>query len=130
MRILMDTSAYSNHIQNHPAIVEAVRKSERIYINPIAVGEIRYGFELGNRREENERRLRQFLRTPRVDVVAVDEETSVFYSAITASLKRAGTPIHSNDAWIAASAMQHGLQLLTSDAHFRLVTQVIVKCYP
>lgn len=55
-----------------------------------------------------------------------DAETSERYAVILDSLREAGTPIPTNDVWIAASAMQHGLRLLTTDAHYRNVAQVIV----
>jgi predicted nucleic acid-binding protein len=63
----------------------------------------------------------------RVDTVSIDEHTSIFYAKILNDLKRAGTPIPSNDVWIAASAMQHGLVLLTADAHFQRIPQIIVS---
>lgn len=36
-------------------------------------------------------------------------------------LRKAGTPIPANDAWIAALARQHGLAVLSNDVHFVLV---------
>ncbi len=36
-------------------------------------------------------------------------------------LKKAGTPVPTNDIWIAAAAFQHGLKLFTKDAHFSFV---------
>jgi len=46
------------------------------------------------------------------------------------SLQSAGTPIPTNDVWIAATAMQHGLGVLTTDAHFTRIRQVAVVHYP
>ena len=45
-------------------------------------------------------------------------------------LKKAGTPIGSNDVWIAAGAMQHGLPILTSDTDFQKIPQVIAHHFP
>jgi len=42
-------------------------------------------------------------------------------------LERQGTPIPANDLWIAASAAQHGLVLMTLDSHFKNVPQVLVE---
>ena len=36
-------------------------------------------------------------------------------------LKAAGNPIPTNDIWIAALALQHGIKLLTMDNHFKKV---------
>jgi len=37
------------------------------------------------------------------------------------NLKRKGKPIPTNDMWIAASSLQHGLALFTLDAHYNAV---------
>jgi predicted nucleic acid-binding protein len=45
---------------------------------------------------------------------------------ILESLWSAGTPIPTNDIWIAASAMQYGLAVIKTDAHFLKVPQILV----
>jgi len=47
-----------------------------------------------------------------------DSTTSRFYGEIKTWLRRKGRPLPENDIWIAASAMQHSLPLVTRDAHF------------
>jgi len=54
-------------------------------------------------------------------VVPIDADTVGFYADIYARLRRQGRPIPTNDLWIAASAMQQGLRLLTLDRHFDLI---------
>ncbi len=56
----------------------------------------------------------------------MDEETSSRYAVIRHDLRRRGTPVSVNDVWIAASASQHGLRILTTDDDFRRIPQVIV----
>jgi predicted nuclease of predicted toxin-antitoxin system len=41
-------------------------------------------------------------------------------------LRRQGTPVPTNDIWIAATAAQHGFRLLTLDSHFLQIPQVMV----
>ncbi len=48
---------------------------------------------------------------------------------IYAYLRSAGRPIPTNDLWIAASAMEHGAELLTTDGHFRDVPQIVVRFF-
>lgn len=43
------------------------------------------------------------------------------YAQIRSELKKAGTPISSNDLWIAAVARQHRLPLMSLDGHFDAV---------
>ncbi len=98
-------------------------------LTPVVLGELRAGFVRGARRGKNEAELARFRESPRVEVVDLDAGTADRYAAIVESLRTAGAPIPTNDVWIAASAMQHGLRLLTTDTHFRHVAQVIVDLF-
>ena len=126
-RLLLDTSAYSALFRGDERAKEALRSADEVYLTPVVIGELLSGFGSGRRRAANEDGLREFMAEPRVRVVAIDEETSVRYAAILRSLSAAGTPIPTNDLWIAASAMQHGLEVLTADAHYARVPQIVVR---
>ena len=76
---------------------------------------------------ENERELDAFLASPRVNTLTIDSETALRYAEIVTFLRRSGMPIPTNDIWIAASAMQSGTTLLTTDAHFERIPQVLVN---
>jgi len=41
-------------------------------------------------------------------------------------LKKKGKPIPTNDMWVAASAMRHGLSLFTYDDHFNNIDGLIL----
>jgi tRNA(fMet)-specific endonuclease VapC len=56
-----------------------------------------------------------------VEIHAIDEDTAEFYAEIMSRLRKLGTPIPTNDIWIAATAFQHGLRLFSKDAHFRFI---------
>jgi predicted nucleic acid-binding protein len=107
------------------AVKEILQTVEAIYLNAIVLGELRAGFLRGRTRLKNEERLARFLASSRVSVVAVDEETAERYAVILDGLWTVGTPIPSNDIWIAASAMQYGLKVVTTDAHFLRVPQIV-----
>ncbi len=126
-RLLVDTSAYSAFFRGDAQAKEAISTSEELYLNPVVIGELLSGFSRGHRRLKNEKELEEFLAAPRVSILQIDEETSLRYAAILTGLWRVGTPIPTNDIWIAASAMQHGLEVLTADAHFSKVAQIVVK---
>jgi predicted nucleic acid-binding protein len=123
---MIDTSAYSAFMRGHDGIKEALLEADAVAINPVILGELRAGFLRGVHRRKNEGELARFLASPRVFVVGIDEETAERYAIILDSLRTAGTPIPTNDVWIAASAMQHGLGVLTTDEHFARVRQVAV----
>ena len=89
-------------------------------IVPVTVlGELEAGFELGRRARDNRHALGDFLDEPFVSVLAVTEVTVRHYARIFAALRRAGTPIPTNDVWIAASTMECNGCLLTFDGHYR-----------
>ena len=104
-----------------------MQRSNAISLNPVVLGELLAGFRRGGHGRRNRALLDELLDSPRVVVVAIDEETSGFYAEVHTALRRAGTPIPTNDIWIAASAMQHGLRLVTTDRHFERVGQVVVE---
>lgn len=126
-RLLVDTSAYSAWVRGHAALRAPVQRASALFLSVVTLGELRAGFRSGSRAVENEERLERFLASPRVEVLDVDADTSVPYAAIVAELRRRGTPVPANDIWIAASACQHGLRVLTLDRDFTRIPQVLVE---
>ena len=129
MRLLLDTSAYSAFMRGHEEIRVMVRTNEEIFLNSIVVGELMAGFIKGGRRKKNEDELRRFLMSPRVSLLDVSEETAERYAVILNSLWQAGSPIPTNDIWIAASAMEHGLRVVTTDEHYDKIPQIMVDYF-
>ena len=126
MRILLDTSAYSSFMRRHQGVKEAIRSAARFLSIRSSWVNCRPGFSMVGTPIRTEKTLKQFLASPRVRVMAMDEETTGRYAVILNALWTVGRPIPTNDRWIAASAMQYGLTILTTDAHFKHVAQVLV----
>jgi tRNA(fMet)-specific endonuclease VapC len=60
----------------------------------------------------------------------MDEATAGQYAKITGKLRRENQLIGTNDLWIAAAAMAHGLELITTNtAQFGRVTGLSVCSY-
>ena len=68
--------------------------------------------------------LREFLDNPVVKVLAVDEQVSRHFADIVVDLRCCGTPLPSNDIWIAATAVAASVPVLTCDGHFERIARV------
>ena len=127
MNVLLDTSAYSALLRGHQPILDAMRRSETVAVSAIALGELYSGFRAGDRWAENTAQLAQFLGKPSVRVLSVTEETALRYAEVDVYLRKKGRPIPRNDVWIAAVALEHGLQLLTLDVQFREIPLLLIQ---
>lgn len=123
-RYCLDTSAYSNFKRGDTQVVALVDGAEWLGLSSIALGEIWIGFLGGGRLEQNQADLAEFLSSPLVEELAIDHETGRIYAEMVVSLRRAGTPVPSNDIWIAAAAVQAGVPVVTYDGHFESIRQV------
>ncbi|MBL7210887.1 MAG: type II toxin-antitoxin system VapC family toxin [Desulfobacteraceae bacterium] len=129
MKLLLDTSAYVGFKRNIPDVVEIIVGAEWILFSPVVLGELMFGFRNGTRFKENMNELNEFLQHDVVELAQIGKTTSDRYSRIAAQLKRKGTPIPSNDIWIAAQTMEHGAELITSDQHFEKIDGLIYTIY-
>ena len=62
-------------------------------------------------------------------VLACDAETAQHYGQIKNRLRAKGRPLPENDIWIAALALQHGLILVSRDAHFNEIAGLSVVAW-
>lgn len=123
-RLSLDTSAYSQFKRGDEAVVVLIDSAEWIGMSTIALGELRAGFRLGKQTARNDRELDAFLANPVVHVLDVDEDASRIYAEIIVALRSAGTPLPTNDIWIAAVSAREGASVVTYDAHFRRIGRV------
>lgn len=117
--MILDTNGMSALAEGESALESILRKANRVAIPVIVLGEYRYGISRSREQKRYEEWLTEYL--PKFLILDIDERTTVPYAAIRSELKRAGTPIPSNDVWIAALCRQHSLPLLTRDRHFDAV---------
>jgi tRNA(fMet)-specific endonuclease VapC len=121
MKRLLDTSAYSELKRGSDVVARLVRESEHLYFSSIAAGELLYGFRSGTRYEQNRRELQAFLSRPFVTLLEVTFDTADRFARVASCLRNKGTPIPTNDIWIAAHAMECGAELVSLDRHFASV---------
>jgi tRNA(fMet)-specific endonuclease VapC len=120
-RLVLDTSAYARFRAGHEAVLELLAAAEVVLIPVTVLGELEAGFELGRRGRENRTTLSSFLEEPFVTVLPTTPDVARRYGHAFARLREAGTPIPTNDIWIAAAAIDAGGRLVTFDDHFAQV---------
>ena len=123
-RYCLDTSAYSQFMRGEPRVVEIIDQAEWIGVPAITLGELRTGFMLGGRRVDNDTELLEFLAHPMVHTVPVDGDVSRHFAEMVVDLRNSGTPLPTNDVWIAASSARAGALVLTYDRHFEKIVRV------
>lgn len=119
--VAIDTNAYTAFKRGDQVVITVLRHAPQIFVGATVLGELLAGFAVGSRENANRVELTSFLDSPRVKQVPCGPTTADLYALIYAALRRQGRPIPTNDLWIAASCLEHGVALLTLDAHFRNV---------
>ena len=117
--MILDTNGLSAMAEGEPSLEPVLRKTEQLAIPVIVLGEYRYGILHSRDRRHYQQWLQEHL--PKFRVLDIEDRTTISYSAVRTELKKAGTPIPSNDVWIAALCRQHSLPIISRDRHFDLV---------
>lgn len=125
--MILDTNALSGFLDGDPEAIVMVRESHVVSIPVIVVGEFAFGIAQSRHRDVYQRSLQRML--DRCIVLDVGIETARHFAAIRLELKKAGTPIPANDAWIAALSRQHAMPVMTRDTHFESVAGLIRRSW-
>ncbi len=121
MKRLLDTNAYVELLKGAPTVATMVREAEQLVFSTVVVGELLFGFRNGTRYDKNLAVLDDFLSQPWVELQPVTRVTADRFGRVAAALRKVGTPIPTNDVWIAAHAFETGAELITFDRHFESV---------
>jgi toxin FitB len=117
MNYLVDANVLSEPTKPEPRteVVEWLRKHEReIAIDPIILGEIRFGIHLlpsGNRRQRLERWFSQGIK--RIACLPWEASTGLRWAMLLADLRKSRQAMPVKDSLIAATALMHDLTVIT-----------------
>ena len=120
MRTLVDTCVLSEvqRKQGSPKVRERfeVIADEDVYLSVLTLGELRKG--IGKLRASAKKRslttwFDQLVLSAQHRILPVDHETAVIWGEVTAKCEKKGRSIPAVDGLIAASALRHGLHLMT-----------------
>jgi len=123
-RFLLDTNIVIALIAKDSSVERGLASAEKVYVPSLVLGELYFGARASAQKDRNLARIDEFAAA---DAVLVpDVATAREYGVLKAALRAKGRPIPENDMWIADIARQHGLTLLTRDAHFQDVENLTV----
>lgn len=119
--LCLDTNTYSAFLAGKAVAVKRISQVEHIWLPAPVLGELRAGFAKGSKAAANELLLQEFLASQHVHVIAIDEAVTRCYAKIFDQLRKDGSPIPTNDLWIAACVMHVDFPMYSLDAHFKHV---------
>ncbi len=124
VKLALDTNRYVDLCRGHADVVRLLEEAEAVYVPFVVVAELRAGFGIGTRGPANERVLQLFLTKTGVHTLYASDATTRAYAGLYRQLRKQGTPIPTNDLWIAALVVEHGLALYSRDQHFSHLPQL------
>jgi tRNA(fMet)-specific endonuclease VapC len=127
-KVLPDTNAFIALSAGNASIRAALDDADEIILAAAVLGELRYGALNSGSPERNLDRVNQIAAL--CTFAPVDVGVVQRYAEIRAALKRRGRPIPENDIWIAATAQAHGAVVMTDDAHFEQIADLLVVKLP
>jgi len=120
--MILDTNAVSALALKDRALIEKLKFIPQLTIPVIVVGEYMYGLKRVRNRSVLEKWFQDLCNL--CDIADINEETALYYAQAREELRVQGSPIPENDIWIAASARQLGLSIVSKDKHFDFVSGI------
>ena len=95
-------------------------------ISVVTLGELRLGVLQARDPEAASRRLFTYQLAQRFEALSVDEVVSEAWALLVSRLRAAGRKAPINDSWIAATAIAHGVPIVTQDSDYDAMPDVEV----
>ena len=126
-KYLLDTNIVIAIFAGDPGVLDRIARSNEVFLPTIVCGELYYGARKSTHVVANISRIDELAASSAL--VGCDINTSRHYGRIKNDLRTKGRPIPENDIWIAALARQHGLTLVSRDAHFDEVDDLSLEVW-
>jgi predicted nucleic acid-binding protein len=112
-RGLADTSFFVALESGRPLGTDRV--PDELAVSVITAGELRAGVLVATDTGARTRRLDSLTAALALDPIPIDEPVAAAWADLRVALRDAGRRLPVNDSWIAATAIAHGLVLVTQD---------------
>lgn len=113
---LLDTSVFIAADSGRPMKTDLL--PDRSVICPVTIAELQAGVLISADVDVRARRLATLESTADIEVLAIDGEVAAEWARLRVLLAEAGRRVNANDLWIAATAVAHGLPVVTQDDDF------------
>ncbi len=124
---MLDTNIVIELFAKNPNAIKLIDGLGDVRSCDVVLGEQFYGAHNSERKQENIQNVERF--AAQFPIINTDRTSAEIYGRFKSSLKSLGKPAPDNDIWIAAIARQHGLTVVTRDAHFSAMPGVNVLGY-
>ncbi len=114
--MILDTNAISALSAQDDALLKVLERENDLCVTVVNAAEFFYGVQNSKRKDVLTRWFSEFLDSVRI--LDLDRDVFPFYNVIRTELKRAGTPIPTNDLWTASLARLYGMKVVSRDRHF------------
>ncbi len=115
MRALADTSLFIGQEQERKLAGEVPGE---LVISVVTVAELRLGVLMASTLEARARRLDTLRLVESLEPLPIDDAVASAWARMVAKLRAAGRKAPLNDSWIAATAIAHGVPVVTQDADY------------
>ena len=122
--LVLDSNALIALFDGDEEAREIISSAEKILVPAVVLGEVQLGINNTKRGRTTQKALEKFLDQPFVEVLNVGPETASCFVTVMKYLMEHGTPIPTDDVWIAAGALETGSVLLTRDGHFANIPMI------
>lgn len=115
MNYIFDTNVIIGFMKNETKVIDFISNLSIINISTVTIGEMYYGARKSDNPQKYLKLYKEFFSL--CQIFNISEVTSNYYSEIKFKLSKIGKPIPENDIWIAGSALEHELTIVTRDSH-------------
>lgn len=112
---LADTSLFIATEQNRPI---AGQPPDRIAVSVVTVGELALGVLCATDATTRAQRLETLRQAEALHPLPIDSDVAAKWAALRVALRDAGRRMPVNDSWIAATAVAHGMPVVSQDGDY------------
>lgn len=115
-RGLADTSVFVARESGRP--LDAAALPAELGVSVVTIGELRAGVLAASDLKTRDRRLTTLTQALALDPLPIDGEVAEAWARLRLLLRDAGRKMPVNDSWIAATALAHGVPVVTQDGDY------------